>query len=151
MAPYAGVAQLVEQLTCNQKVAGSSPASGTIYSPLVEMVKTDAFHAEDDRFESGRENHKIGPWWSGWTHLALTQTPYGYHKFESCRSCHKSASSSAVEHSADNRKVGGSKPPWRTNKNFEEMRSKFMLSDLCDLCKLNKLLTCSRGPISAEA
>lgn len=48
------------------------------------MVKTDAFHTEDDRFESGMENHK-------------------------------SASSSAVEHSADNRKVGSSNLPWRTN------------------------------------
>ena len=29
MINFAGIAQLVEQLTCNQSVAGSSPASGT--------------------------------------------------------------------------------------------------------------------------
>ena len=36
---------------------------GEPYSPLVEMAKTDAFHAEDDRFESGREN-QMSEWWN---------------------------------------------------------------------------------------
>jgi hypothetical protein len=37
MCPRAGLAQLVEQLICNQLVGGSSPPPGTIYPlPAVE-------------------------------------------------------------------------------------------------------------------
>ena len=32
MSTYAGVAQLVEQLICNQQVGGSSPSTSSIYA-----------------------------------------------------------------------------------------------------------------------
>ena len=35
---YAGLAQLVAQLTCNQWVSGSSPEAGTIFARVVELV-----------------------------------------------------------------------------------------------------------------
>ena len=33
MPPFAGIAQMVEQLICNQKVVGSIPTVGTIPKP----------------------------------------------------------------------------------------------------------------------
>jgi hypothetical protein len=36
---YAGVAQLVEHLTCNQGVVGSSPIAGTIFRGDSEVAK----------------------------------------------------------------------------------------------------------------
>ena len=36
---FAGVAQLVEQLICNQQVGGSSPSTSSIYKELVTKVK----------------------------------------------------------------------------------------------------------------
>ena len=35
----AAVAQLVEQLICNQPVVGSSPISGSVYSPVAQLVE----------------------------------------------------------------------------------------------------------------
>ena len=34
----AGVAQLVEQLTCNEKVEGSNPFSGTSFASLLKLA-----------------------------------------------------------------------------------------------------------------
>ena len=36
---YADVAQLAEQLICNQQVIGSSPIIGFIYGPLAQLVR----------------------------------------------------------------------------------------------------------------
>ena len=47
MKNNAGVAQLVEQLTSNEKVEGSSPFSGTINAPVVKLVA-----ARDLKFRS---------------------------------------------------------------------------------------------------
>lgn len=41
---YAGVAQSVEQLTCNQQVVGSIPIASSILWPLGQAVKTPPFH-----------------------------------------------------------------------------------------------------------
>lgn len=38
---------------------GSNPIVNAIYSPLVELVKTPAFHAVDERFKSATENQKL--------------------------------------------------------------------------------------------
>ena len=36
---YADVAQLAEQLICNQQVIGSSPIIGFLYGPLAQLVR----------------------------------------------------------------------------------------------------------------
>ena len=41
---YAGMAQLVEQLTCNQQVVGSSPITSSIKWLIGQAVKTPPFH-----------------------------------------------------------------------------------------------------------
>ena len=38
--PGAGIAQLVERLICNQDVAGSNPAAGTIHSCPAKLTRT---------------------------------------------------------------------------------------------------------------
>ena len=40
----AGLAQLVEQLTCNQQVGGSSPLAGTMEEPLAQLVEHLTFN-----------------------------------------------------------------------------------------------------------
>ena len=37
--PYAGIAQLVEQLTCNEQIGGSSPSTGSINAPLAQLAE----------------------------------------------------------------------------------------------------------------
>ena len=44
---YAPLAQLVEHLSLNQGVRGSSPRWCTIYGPVVKWPKTPASHAGD--------------------------------------------------------------------------------------------------------
>ena len=39
---YAGIAQLVEHLTCNEDVAGSSPVSSSIHSWIAQLVEQSA-------------------------------------------------------------------------------------------------------------
>ena len=41
---YAGMAQLVEQLTCNQQVVGSSPITSSRKWLIGQAVKTPPFH-----------------------------------------------------------------------------------------------------------
>ena len=39
---HAGIAQLVEHLTCNEDVAGSSPVSSSIHSWIAQLVEQSA-------------------------------------------------------------------------------------------------------------
>lgn len=45
----AGVAQLVEQLPCKQKVVGSIPIAGTTYAQLVKLVDTEDSKSSAER------------------------------------------------------------------------------------------------------
>ena len=50
---YADVAQLAEQLICNQQVIGSSPIIGFFFfGPLAQLVRASPCHGEGRRFES---------------------------------------------------------------------------------------------------
>ena len=53
-APYAGVAQLVEQLTCNQWVESSKLFTSTIYAVLTQLGRVLALQARSHRFEPYR-------------------------------------------------------------------------------------------------
>ena len=55
--PHAGVAQLVEQLICNQQVAGSSPIAS---STLRVSVSSRWAHADDERSEGRVSGRSIG-------------------------------------------------------------------------------------------
>ena len=46
-SPFGLLAQLVERLTVNQGVAGSSPAGTAIFGAIDELVKSSAYHAEE--------------------------------------------------------------------------------------------------------
>ena len=61
---FAPLAQLVEQLLCNERVAGSSPARGSQISNgsnglLVQLARTSALQAEGRGFESHRVHKYI--------------------------------------------------------------------------------------------
>ena len=45
------MAQLAEQLICNQQVIGSSPIVGS-FGPLAQLVRASPCHGEGRRFES---------------------------------------------------------------------------------------------------
>ena len=51
---YSPIAQLVEQLTVNQWVAGSSPAWGAKYRSVVQPGRTLALGARGRKFDSCR-------------------------------------------------------------------------------------------------
>ena len=58
-APFGLLAQLVEHLTVNQGVAGSSPAGTAIFGAIDELVKSSAFHAEECEFEPRWHHHNL--------------------------------------------------------------------------------------------
>ena len=67
--PVAGVAQTVEQRTCNAKVAGSMPAAGTNTKGMYEMeVGTKLWYVRTDgtKFDHGQEVTvvKVGRVWA---------------------------------------------------------------------------------------
>ena len=49
---YSRIAQLVEQMTVNHWVPGSSPGSGAILGLVVQLVRITACHAVGHGFES---------------------------------------------------------------------------------------------------
>jgi hypothetical protein len=69
----AGIAQLVEQLTCNQQVAGSIPAAGSLhYQQLAYRRRLSCDNLLGhflDTFKRFQENRKIVGYIPLWCHL----------------------------------------------------------------------------------
>ena len=65
MHQSAGVAQLVEQLTCNEKVEGSIPFSGTNYPSLAQSGSASGLGPEGREFESLITDQSIAEYGSG--------------------------------------------------------------------------------------
>ena len=57
---YSPIAQLVERLTVNQNVTGSSPVWGAKYRSVVQSGRTLALGARGRKFESCRFDHHWG-------------------------------------------------------------------------------------------
>ena len=96
---YADVAQLAEQLICNQQVIGSSPIIGLVpytglkdFGPLAQLVRAPPCHGGDREFESllGRLYRKIQRFFLFiWDHSSAGRASALQaegHRFEPCRS-----------------------------------------------------------------
>ena len=117
---FAGIAQLVEQLTCNQQVVGSSPISGTIFMEgqrSGQTRQTVNLFLRVRWFESISLHHVIASQPSG-------KAPHfdcGMRQFESSRGNHKFVPlAQSVEHLTFNQRVWSSNlqrdtivPEWR--------------------------------------
>ena len=60
----AGVAQLVEQLICNQLVGGSSPLTGSTEPRRVQCRELDVVHGialRKERYPSGQRGRAVNP------------------------------------------------------------------------------------------
>ena len=56
---YADVAQLAEQLTCNQQVNGSSPLIGFVNGEMSEWFKELVLKTSDSERDRGFESHPL--------------------------------------------------------------------------------------------
>jgi hypothetical protein len=60
MSSFAGVAQLVEQLTCNEKVEGSIPFSGTSFLSIAQPGSAPALGAGGREFDPLYSDQNLG-------------------------------------------------------------------------------------------
>ncbi len=76
---HAGLAQLVEQLICNQQVAGSSPITSSILSPTSENGPSNITRGEVPKWPTGEDCKSSGSAFAGSNPALSTkqkQTPF---------------------------------------------------------------------------